>query len=154
MGTKKNWHRRLRLTASIATALVCLDALAADPFGFPIGMSRKAAEEAAATMGLGISRWLGTSLIVQAQDDQRHSYLFNFCENKLIEASQKFPANFEQMANFVDAPLHDCGQPLFVSPQGAVMQTGFLRPISLYWKSTTAHTSALMQLPHSYNLGL
>ena len=64
MGTKKNWHRRLRLTASIATALVCLDALAADPFGFPIGMSRKAAEEAAATMGLGISRWLGTSLIV------------------------------------------------------------------------------------------
>lgn len=141
-------HRRFGI---LLLALAIGDAQAVQPFGFNFGMSSNAVEKAADSMGLGISKWFGKTLIVQAQDNQHHSYLFNFCNDKLYEVSQHFQFSFDQMASFVDATVGEYGQPMWVSAKSAMTPNGPLRPINLYWKiDGGASYVRLMQMPESF----
>jgi len=154
-----NWNEsRIAIRATLQAVIIaaalqwCATAHAEIPFGFKFGMTKQATENAATAMGLGVSKWLGATLIVQAQDDPRHSYMFNFCQDKLFEVSQNFPLEFRKMADIVDDSIRQYGQPVFVSAQGAMTQNGFLRPINLYWKIDEASYVRLMQLEKQYNV--
>lgn len=144
--------KRVSITLASVLLLMCRTAFAESPFGFTFGMSKQAVEQATLKMELGASKWLGETLLVQAQDDSRHSYLFNFCEGRLYEVSQAFPRSHERMANFVDDSISKYGQPMFVSAIGAMTQDGFLRPINFYWRVASKTYLRLMLLDRQYSI--
>jgi hypothetical protein len=125
-------------------------AMAVDPFGFAFGMTPSAAEKLVNSVGMGSTRWLGKSLMVQGQDDPNHSYLVNFCENKLFSVMQSLPGNFDRMASFVDDSIRDYGQPMYVSARGSMTPNGYIRPINLYWKIGADEYVRLMEMGQNY----
>jgi hypothetical protein len=125
---------------------------AVEPFGFRFGMSQKAVEGAVDQRGIGPPSWLGRTLRVQAVDSPHILYMFNFCGNELVEISGHFPQDFDQMANVVDESVKTYGQPWLVSAQGGMTDSGFLRPINLYWKIDKKTFMRLMEMPNSYTL--
>ncbi|UKI10791.1 MULTISPECIES: hypothetical protein [Variovorax] len=147
-------YRTMRGVALATTTLMLLLAVfpasALNAFGFTQAMTPQ--QVARASTNLGIAKWFGKSLIVQAQDDVDHSYLFNFCNDRLYSASQTFPANFERMAGFIDQTIQQYGQPMFVSAVGGMGSSGFIRPINLYWKLGESDYLRLMQLERTYAL--
>ncbi len=129
-----------------------VQANAFEAFGFRSGMSKSVVDSAAKSLTLGIGKWFGESLIVQAQDAEHHNFLFNFCDDQLYSVSQTFPANFENMAGFVDDSIRRFGQPIFVSALGAVGSHGFVRPINIFWKMGETDYLRLMQFGDQYSL--
>lgn len=139
--------------ATLATiAALPFGANALEAFGFVQGMSPRQVEKAVDASNFGVSKWFGKTLLVQAQDAQDHSLMFNFCDDQLYEITQNFPANFDRMAGFVDQTIKQYGQPVIVSATGGMGSAGYVRPISLYWKIGEADFLRLMQLEHSYAL--
>ena len=146
----------MQLGRSFATIAFCLlsarSANALEAFGFASGQSPQQVEAAANGYSLGIAKWFGKTLLVQGQDSQAHSYMFNFCNEHLYEITQDFPANFEKMAGFVDQTIQTYGQPVLVSATGGMDVNGFVRPLNLYWKIGAKDYLRVMQLESSYAL--
>lgn len=141
-----------RVAATLFFILLSSDAPALDAFGFSTGQSPQQVESTAKNFNLGVAKWFGKSLIVQAQDSQEHSYLFNFCNERLYSISQTFPAKFERLAGFVDQSIQSYGQPMFISAAGGVGPSGFVRPINFYWRVGSTDYLRVMQLESSYTL--
>ena len=143
----------MKYIALVLASVLCTPALAVvNAFGFTSGMSRQAVETEVKVMNLGVGKMFGGTLTVQGQDNYHHAYLFNFCNDKLYEVSQQFPANFEQMASFVDSTLQKYGQPLIVSATGGMTSAGFVRPLNIYWKLDDSTYMRLMQLTLNYTV--
>ncbi len=146
----------MQLGRSFVTIGFCLlsagSANALEAFGFSSGQSPQQVEAAANGYSIGIAKWFGKTLIVQSQDSQAHSYMFNFCNGHLYEITQNFPANFEKMASFVDQVIQTNGQPVYVSATGGMGANGFVRPLNLYWKIGAKDYLRVMQLESSYAL--
>jgi hypothetical protein len=140
----------LIIFATVAPLADAADAVEA--FGFKQGLLPRQVEQGAQAYNLGVAKWFGKTLIVQAQDSQAHSYMFNFCNEQLYEITQNFPSNFERMADFVDQTIKQYGQPVIVSATGGMGIAGFVRPINLYWKIGEKDYLRLLQLETSYAL--
>lgn len=140
------------LLVLFAVSAVTGPALAENPFGFRFGMSRFDVEKSIGLFGLGSTTFIGKTLMVQAADHPQHRYMFNFCEDKLYEASQIFPTNFEQTASFIDASVRSYGQPIYVSAPGSMGSSGFFWMTNLYWKIDVSSYVRLMQLNSSYHI--
>ena len=144
-----------RLSNAIAAILLASSvagAQAVEAFGFSTGQSPQQVEKIASDLNLGVAKWFGKSLLVQAQDSQTHSYLFNFCGERLYSVWQTFPPNFDRMAGFVDQAVQRYGQPIIVSAVGGMGANGYVRPINLYWKIGPKDFLRVMQLESSYAL--
>ena len=142
--------RGLKFLTAVGMFFFAANAEAINPFGLPFGATKEPVLKAIELMQLGTTRWVGGSLIIQAQDDPRHSYLLNFCQEKLYSVSQTFPNSFDKMAGFVEISVRDYGQPVIVSAYGVMTDKGFLRPINLYWKIDNKTYVRLMQMPDTY----
>ena len=140
------------IAAIIFSLLSAGTANALEAFGFVSGQSPQKVEATANGLGLGVARWFGKTLLVQGQDAQAHSYMFNFCNERLYEITQNFPVNFEKMTGFVDQTIQSYGQPVLVSAAGGMSASGFARPLNLYWKIGARDYLRVMQLEHSYAL--
>jgi hypothetical protein len=140
------------ILGAVVAVAASAPAHAAPGFGFTPDVTKQGVEAAAAALNLGAAKWFGASYLVQGQDNYYHSWIFNFCNDKLYEVSQQFPANFEQMANFVDTSIQQYGQPIIVSAMGGMGQGGFIRPLNLYWKIDGSTYMRLMQLATNYTV--
>jgi hypothetical protein len=150
----KQWClRSLRALGTLsALAFVPDSANALEAFGFTGSMSPKQVEQGVQTLGLGVSKWFGRTLIVQAQDHHAHSYMFNFCNEHLYEVTQSFPSNFDRMAGVVEETIKQFGQPILVSAAGGMGTNGFVRPTNFYWKVDEKDYLRLMQMENSFSL--
>ena len=90
-------------------------AYAVDPFGMRFGMSRQELMQEAERLGNVVTPDGFETVFVEDKVNSKHSYLFNFCNNKLMEAAEVAPFDVKGLARVVDEAIRQYGQPQLVS---------------------------------------
>ncbi len=125
-------------------------AKAVEPFGMQFGMSRQQLVQAAATLGT-VSQPPGwATVFVKDMNLPKHEYLFNFCEDKLIEANEIRPFDFHGLARTVDESIHLYNQPSLISVTNL---RGGSSIISWFWWTDSSTLMRVEELADYYRVG-
>jgi len=105
----------LAMVLAPAAAARAAPARAVDPFGMRFGMSRQELMQEAERLGNVVTPDGFATVFVEDKVNSRHSYLFNFCNDKLMEAAEIAPFDVKGLARVVDEAIGQYGQPALVS---------------------------------------
>jgi hypothetical protein len=130
------WRRGRVLAVALAAALVFGDALAVEPFGLVrFGMTKKEVLGIVSPLGTVSGDISGLGFIaVDASDRAGHTYVFNFCNGKLMDAIELRPFEMEGLVKVVDEAIRLYGQPYLVSAERLPAPNNKLIGVAWNWK--------------------